>query len=446
MSIEQSSLLLRPRAGSGGKVYWDAQWRYRTVAGEPWRFKKHRLGLAWLEPDSDGGWRKRKGRCREGWLDERAAHIAGDRAMKEHAQQLATAEDDARRERERLVIVREIAHEWLQWLEQVRDAKPSTLRDYRTLLREPGEPYRRGKGASAGRIMATFGDRAAAAVTTADVTRFLRSLDAAGFTPRNVNKYRQVLQAMFTFACRLDTFALPTNPVAATDKRREPLPGPLDFYEVEEVELLARVCERGEHRETRAKDPAERQARAMEDRRDADAFRVLLYTGMRLGELLALRCGGVDLDARLAVVQWNISADEESTPKGRRYRFVPLADPALQALARLLARDDFISADDYVLCNRWGRRLDASALRRRYKRACKAAGLRPLRLHDLRHAAGSIVARTTDAVFVRDFLGHSKLSTTDRYVGAKHRREDFARLNRAFASFARDAEEVAPVE
>jgi integrase len=57
-----------------------------------------------------------------------------------------------------------------------------------------------------------------------------------------------------------------------------------------------------------------------------------------------------------------------------------------------------------------------------------------VKLHGLRHAAGSIVARTTDAVFVRDYLGHSKLRTTDRYVGAKHRPEDFERLNRAFAS------------
>lgn len=33
-------------------------------------------------------------------------------------------------------------------------------------------------------------------------------------------------------------------------------------------------------------------------------------------------------------------------------------------------------------------------------------------------------------MFVRDYLGHSKLSTTDRYVSAKHRPEDFERLNR----------------
>ena len=63
--------------------------------------KKQRLGLAWLEPDGSGGWRKRKGRCRDGWLDERAANLAADRAMKEHAVALSSAGELARRERER---------------------------------------------------------------------------------------------------------------------------------------------------------------------------------------------------------------------------------------------------------------------------------------------------------------------------------------------------------
>jgi integrase len=85
-----------------------------------------------------------------------------------------------------------------------------------------------------------------------------------------------------------------------------------------------------------------------------------------------------------------------------------------------------------VVCNRWGRRLDASALRRRYHRACAVAGLRRVKLHGFRHAAGSILARTADPVFVRDYVGHAKLSTTDRYVSAKRRPEDLERLNRAF--------------
>jgi integrase len=111
------------------------------------------------------------------------------------------------------------------------------------------------------------------------------------------------------------------------------------------------------------------------------------------------------------LVRRNLSAGAETEPKGRRHRFVPLPDPALAALARLGSRDEFLGDDDYVVCNRWGRRIDSSALRRRYQHGCEVAGLRRVKLHGLRHAAGSILARVADPVFVRDYLGHSKLST-----------------------------------
>ena len=211
------------------------------------------------------------------------------------------------------------------------------------------------------------------------------------------------------------------------------MPAALDYYEVEEVEALARVCASGAHRRTEAIGDSEREARRVEDRQDAEAFRLLFYTGVRLGEVIALRWGAVDLASRLLLVSRGVSAGVETDPKGRRHRYVPLPQAAAAALARLAARGDFVGDDDYVLCNRWGRRLDDSALRRRYRRACEVAGLRRVKLHGLRHAAGSIIARTSDAVFVRDYLGHSKLATTDRYVGAKHRPEDFERLDRAFA-------------
>jgi hypothetical protein len=99
---------------------------------------------------------------------------------------------------ERKVTVRELAAEWLAWLKEVRGAKPSTLEDYAFLLREPGQAHKRDSRASAGRIMGAFGDRAAAAVTTAEVSKSLRSLDPEGLTARNVNKHRQVLAAIFS--------------------------------------------------------------------------------------------------------------------------------------------------------------------------------------------------------------------------------------------------------
>lgn len=447
VELEQRNLVLRPRAGSGEKVYWDAQWRFRTEQAEPWRLKKQRLGLAWLERDGRDGWRKRRGRCRTGWLDERAALGAAEAAMSAQVRAVALERERVRRAGAQLTTVRALAAQWLSWLEQVRGAKPSTIRDYQTLLREPGEPHKRGAGASRGLIMATFGDAQVNEVTSRDVSRFLRSLDEMGLKARNVNKYRQVLQAMFTYACRSDTFELPSNPVGQTDKRREPPPAALDYYEIEEVEALARVCGRGQHRPTAAVGEDEQIARAAEDRQDAEVFRILFYTGIRIGELLTLRWADVDLDARTLLVHRNLSAGVETEPKGRRHRYVPLPDPALAALARLGGRPDFVGDDDYVVCSRWGRRIDDSALRRRYYRGCEVAGLRRVKLHGLRHAAGSILARVADPVFVRDYLGHSKLSTTDRYVSAKHRPEDFERLNRAFAAApsphpAPDAEEL----
>ena len=91
-----------------------------------------------------------------------------------------------------------------------------------------------------------------------------------------------------------------------------------------------------------------------------------------------------------------------------------------------------VCAAPFAGAGRLGRRIDPSALRRRYKRGCAAAGLRPVRLHGLRHAAGSLIARTADPVFVRDFLGHAKLATTDRYLSAKLRPEELERLDAAF--------------
>jgi site-specific recombinase XerC len=102
---------------------------------------------------------------------------------------------------------------------------------------------------------------------------------------------------------------------------------------------------------------------------------------------------------------------------------VPLADPAHDAFERLGSRADFTQREDYVFCSRLGGRLDASAVRRRYHAARQAAGLRHVKLHGLRHGAGSLVARHTDAVFVQHFLGHAKLATTERYMHAKARRE-----------------------
>jgi integrase len=112
-------------------------------------------------------------------------------------------------------------------------------------------------------------------------------------------------------------------------------------------------------------------------------------------------------------------------------------------LAQLSERDRFTGRDDLVFANPVGGYLDGSALRRRFRRAQRAAGLRPLRFHDLRHSFGSLVIREFDPVSVKDGMGHAKITTTERYLHARSRRTDAARMTKAFAG---DAVDSAPSE
>lgn len=425
------------RVGPTGVPYFEAKWR----DGER-RQVKRRLGPAWVEPDGAGGWRKRRGRTPDGWLDERGATVAAAEMVS--AVERERAAEARRAARDGIATFRRVAREWLAWKREVKRAAPSTLRDNESLLAEPEQPYKRGGGKTEGRIMRAFGDRPYDEITTREVAEFLRKLDAEGLSARNVNKHRSLLHAVFNYAMKPDTYALAANPVTGTDVRSEPPAAPLDHYEAHEVEALARACEQGRQR---AKEPnyrgrpvvlgdEELAARAAEDRQDADLFRVMFFGGMRLGEVLALRVGAVrflpDLSGAVIDVHRAVSAGVEKEPKSGRGRVVPLPRAGAEALARVLAREDFTSADDYVFCNRFGRRLDPSALRRRYKRACAAVDLRPIKLHGLRHANGSILARSLPLVAVRDVLGHAKLSTTNRYLHSKIDTAAIAAVNAAF--------------
>lgn len=407
-----------------GPVYY-AKWRDSTG-----RQVKRRLGPAWLEGDGGSGFRRRRGRVPEGCLDERAAMVAMGDAIRTHEASLGEPRID------RAATFSDAAAVWLHHLEHVEGCKPSTLDDYGYML-APADAFPRKRGRTpAARIMRSFGHRPLASITGPDVARFLARLDSEpDMGPRTVNKHRQILCSVFEHAMRADTFRLPLNPARATDKRREPDATPIDFYEPEEVLALARAAREGLHRDPRrpAVTPEEVVDRRRADEQDAALYLVAAFTGLRLGELLALRWRNVNFaDAKLTVeASW--SAGRLSSPKSRKWRAVPLADQPAAVLDQLSQRPFFTGRDDLVFCSGVGGYLDPSALRRRYRRTQDAAGLRPLRFHDLRHSFGSLVIREFDPVAVKDFMGHSKITTTERYLHARSRRTDAARLTKAFA-------------
>jgi integrase len=271
--------------------------------------------------------------------------------------------------------------------------------------------------------MAELGDRPVREVTTREIEYLLRSIASTGVAPRTVNKTRQLICAIFSYGMRPSTYGLASNPATHADRRREPDASPLSFYSPEHVEALACALAAGAHRDpTRpAIGEAEVDARAREDAQDAEVIRVAAYAGLRRGELVALRWRDVDFLGHKIIVRRSLSAETElRSTKRRRAREVPLPDQAAAALERLSRRGEFTGPDDYVFANRFGRRLDPSALRRRFERARDAAGLEPLRFHDLRHTYGSLlVAGGIDLPSVKAAMGHSHVTTTERYLHAR---------------------------
>jgi integrase len=419
----------------GGPVFY-GKWRDSTR-----RQVKKRLGPAWVERAGDG-WRKRRGRHPEGFLEERAAIVALAQAIQEHEAGLARPRPS------RPLSFEETAARWLEHLEHVGGAKPSTLADYRYMLAPAdGIPRKRGH-APLGRIHRAFGDRPLTAITAIDVKRWLESLDHEEISPRTVNKHRQVVASVFEYAIADGEFGVFENPVHATAKRREADPKPIDTYSPEEVLALARAARNGLHRDPRrpAVSAAERAERAWADEQDACIYVVAAFTGLRLGELLALRWRNVSFEDARLLVESAYSAGELRSTKSRKWRAVPLADQPAAALAKLSERDRFTGRDDPVFCGVVGQPLDPSALRRRYRRAQDAAGIRRLRFHDLRHSFGTLVIREFDPATVKEFMGHAKLSTTERYLHARARRGDAARLTRAFTGDAVVDEQAAPAK
>jgi|HubBroStandDraft_2_1064218.scaffolds.fasta_scaffold05518_2 integrase len=415
-----------------GRPFYEAKFR---VHG---RQVKRRIGAAWLERDPGaGGWRPRKGRVPEGSYDERGAIVAAARIVDAY---VAEAADQARVEQERRtrgVTFREVAHAYLAWLADVAGAKPATLRDHGYVLGEPGIRYKHGTGTTAGHVMAALGDQPAAKITTRDVEAVLATISSTGASASTVNKYRKVMCAVFSYGCKPSTFTLPANPAESADRRREPHPAALVFYSPEEVEAIARAFEEGRHRDSyRAAVTAdEREVQDAENRQDAEMIRVAAYAGLRRGELVALRWRDVDFAGSALTIARAMSAGVESTTKSGRVRRVPMADQAAAALDRVSRRDHFVSPEDFVFCNAFGRPLDGSALRRRYRRAQVAAGVRPLRFHDLRHTFGSrLAAKGVDVVAIQKAMGHSALATTSRYLHARPASEQAQAFTAAFAT------------
>lgn len=137
-----------------------------------------------------------------------------------------------------------------------------------------------------------------------------------------------------------------------------------------------------------------------------------LRTGLRHGELLALRWEDVDLVAGRLMVRRAVWRGVEGTPKGGREREVPLSDEAREALRALPSR--FRSS--YVF-GAGDVRLTAGETKWPLWSSCRRAGIVRCGWHVLRHTFASHLAMKGVAIkAIQDLLGHTSMKMTLRYA------------------------------
>lgn len=147
------------------------------------------------------------------------------------------------------------------------------------------------------------------------------------------------------------------------------------------------------------------------------------HTGLRIGELLALRLDRVDLERRrvdvqetLVEVKGKLITNPPKTKQGRRV--VPLTRAATRHLERHFDTQRVRQPDDFVFTSPEGHPIRLSLFRRRFwTPAVNAAGLSPLRIHDLRHTAISLwIAAGASPTEIARRAGHTSVVTVlDRY-------------------------------
>jgi integrase/recombinase XerC len=287
--------------------------------------------------------------------------------------------------------VRRLIHRFLEHIEAERNLSKNTVRAYegdlarfltflsRDFLGCPPEEIEPGQ------------------VDALAVRSFLAALHREGLSRASQGQMLSAVRSLFRFACREGTLA--ANPAQAVKTPKVPKALPRHLRPGE-VEALIEAPADGDG------------PLALRDR----AILELLYAaGLRVSELVGLDWNAIDLKARVLRV----------VGKGSKERMVPFGRPAAEALHAWLGAWEGVrlvgdrgDSGEPVFLNHLGGRLTDRSVRRVIDRwvgpAAVARGVHP---HTLRHTfATHLLENGADLRTIQELLGHSSLSTTQKYT------------------------------
>jgi len=285
--------------------------------------------------------------------------------------------------------------------------KPSTVEGYESYLRVHLEPF--------------FGQLPLEKLRPADVEAFIAERREQGCAPKSIRNYLGLLHSIYEFAERRGWGT--GNPCKHVDLPGDEVGDPeIRFLDDAELEALLRATPEAGLGPT-----------------DRVLYLTAAMTGLRQGELLALRWRDVDWSASRARVRQSYVRGQFGAPKSRRSsRSVPLVDRLAGALERHFKRSPWQAEDDLVFPHPdTGRPLERSRLLKRFKGNLKRAAVRPVRFHDLRHTFGTRAAAAgTPLRTLQEWMGHRDFKTTLVYADYQPSHREAEYLELAFASSA----------
>ncbi len=276
--------------------------------------------------------------------------------------------------------------EWVrEWSGTIVHLRPSTRRIYEDNLRL--------------HVLPSLGAVPLSKLTKTELRRWLAELAATDLSPASVHQAFRCLRRVLGAA--VDGDVLARNPLAGIKppkvERRD-----MRFLTADEVATLAEII----------------------DERYRAFVLVGAYCGLRWGELAGLRRHRVDLLHRSLQVVEAFGIGENGRPTllpvktSASHRAVTLPALVVEALEHHLTFCAGAGKTGFVFTAPHGGNLDVNTFRNRYwLPAVGAAGLAPLRVHDLRHTTASLaIAAGADVKVVQSMLGHASAAMTlDRY-------------------------------
>lgn len=155
-------------------------------------------------------------------------------------------------------------------------------------------------------------------------------------------------------------------------------------------------------------------------------FELIVKTGLRPGEAMALQVDDIDLRARRIRVERAVSMREVKTTKTSEARDVDLSTELVGILESYIPQ---LRAEamrhgwelTWLFPSETNTPRDQSHVSKAYRRILRRAGLPAFRLYDLRHTAASLLlARCAPITYVAAQLGHAKPTTTLAFLRAPH--------------------------